>query len=148
MIRPTENSATLAYVEADLNYVVDTGTPPVMYVDWPEEEHKAIPPLYEAHRCKIYDARPITSQFGLATHGFEMKRIPSKVIDFYDKDEVERVYNREVAAIIKKAMVGTRWWSSTIRSALLMMRSSSPRERGNRSRRSTMTIRTGLLVSG
>ena len=106
MIRPTENSATLAYVEADLNYVVDTGTPPVMYVDWPEEEHKAIPPLYEAHRCKIYDARPITSQFGLATHGFEMKRIPSEVIDFYDKDEVERVYNREVAAIIKKAIGG------------------------------------------
>ncbi len=104
MIRPAGNSVALAYVEADLNYVVDTGTPPVIYVDWPEEEHKAIPPLYESHRCKIYNARPITGQFDLATHGFEMTRIPSNVTDFYDKDEVERVYNPEVATIVKLAM--------------------------------------------
>ena len=104
MNQPAESTTDLSYIEADLNYVIDTGTPPVMYVDWPEEEHKASPPLYEARRCKIYDARPISAQFSLATHGFEMTRIPSQVTDFYDKDEVERVYDPEVASIIKVAM--------------------------------------------
>ena len=94
----------LSYVEADLNYVVDTGEPPVMYVDWPEEEHKANPPAYEAHKCRIYDARPIADQFSLATHGFEMARIPSAMKDFYDTDEVKEVYDEEVAQIIKDAM--------------------------------------------
>lgn len=104
MTQPAKNSIALAYVEADLNYVVDTGTPPVMYVDWPEEEHKASPPLYEAHQCKIFDARPIAAKFDLATHGFEMTLTPSQVTDFYDKDEVKRVYDPEVTAIIKEAM--------------------------------------------
>ncbi len=103
MNQHAENSIELAYVEADLNYVVDTGIPPVMYVDWPEEEHKATPPIYESHRCKIFDARPIADQFRLATHGFEMTCIPSKVRDFYDTEEITRVYDTEVAGIIKDA---------------------------------------------
>lgn len=104
MDQTTEPIKTLDYLEADLNYIVDDGQKPAVYVDWPEEAHKAHPPKYEAHRCRIHDARPITDQFNLAVHGFAIARIPSKVKDFYDKDEVERVYNKEVAAIIKEAM--------------------------------------------
>ncbi len=98
----------LDYVEAELNYIVDTGEPPITYVDWPEEEHKANRPQYEAHTCRIYDARPIADRFDISVNGIEMKRIPSKVADFYDKDEVERVYNPEVTEIIKDAMGASR----------------------------------------
>ena len=31
-------------LRAGFNYVVDTGVPPVRHIDWPEMEHKAIPP--------------------------------------------------------------------------------------------------------
>jgi hypothetical protein len=102
-----EQTEELNYVEADLNYIVDDGQKPVMYVDWPEEEHKAHPPKYEAHRCRIYDARPIAEQFNLRDHGFAFATIPSKVNDFYDTDEVERVYNDEVSAIIMDAIGAT-----------------------------------------
>ena len=104
MTQTNEPIDQLNYVEADLNYIVDDGQKPVMYVDWPEEEHKAHPPKYEMHRCRIYDARPVADQFDLATHGFAFARIPSKIKDFYDKDEVERVYNEEVVTIIKDAI--------------------------------------------
>ena len=104
MTRTLERTEELNYVEADLNYIVDDGQKPVMYVDWPEEEHKAHPPKYEAHRCRIYDARPIADQFNLRDHGIAFATIPSKVKDFYDTVEVERVYNDEVSAIIKDAI--------------------------------------------
>ena len=92
----------LDYVESNLNYIVETGEPPVIYVDWPEEEHKANPPTYEAHLSRIHDARPIAEQFELEKHGFEIARIPSNVRDFYDREEVKSVYNPEVQSIIKK----------------------------------------------
>jgi hypothetical protein len=107
MTQTLEQPGHLNYVEANLNYIVDDGLKPVMYVDWPEEEHKAHLPKYEAHRCRIYDARPIADQFDLATHGFAFATIPSKVKNFYDKDEVERDYNKEVATIIKEAIGAT-----------------------------------------
>ena len=95
----------MAYVEADLNYVVDTGTPPVMYVDWPEEGTKQFRHSTRLIGVKFMMRGQSPPNLALPP-GFEMKRIPSEVIDFYDKDEVERVYNREVAAIIKKAIGG------------------------------------------
>jgi hypothetical protein len=30
-------------IQAQMNYIVDTGTPPVRYIDWPEMAHKEIP---------------------------------------------------------------------------------------------------------
>ena len=104
MTQTVEQTDLLDYVESELNYIVDDGQKPVLYVDWPEEEHNAHPPKYEGHRCRIYDARPIANQFNLKDHGFAIATIPSKVKDFYDKDEVEQVYNIEVARIIKKAI--------------------------------------------
>jgi hypothetical protein len=104
MAPTSEKIAHLNYVEADLNYIVDDGQKPILYVDWPEEEHKAHPPQYETHRCRIYDARPIADQFDLGVHGFAFACIPSKVKNFYSKDEVKRVYNEEVAAIVKNAI--------------------------------------------
>jgi len=92
------------YVEADMNYIVDTGEAPVLYVDWPEEEHKARPPSYQAHRCRIENGRPRAGEFDLATHGFSFVSEPSKVGDFYDPDEVKRVYDGEVADLIRRQM--------------------------------------------
>ena len=38
-----------ATIRAKLNYIVDTGVPPVSYIDWPEEAHNAVPAQYQLH---------------------------------------------------------------------------------------------------
>jgi len=45
-------------IQAQMNYIVDTGTPPVRYIDWPEMEHKEILPQYKQHVMTIHDGRP------------------------------------------------------------------------------------------
>lgn len=89
------------YVEADMNYIVDDGIPPVMYVDWPEEEHKAHQPTYVPHRTRIENGRPVADSFNLDTHGFAFVENPSAVKDYYDDAEVEEVAYPEVAALVQ-----------------------------------------------
>lgn len=92
------------YVEADLNYIIDNGETPIIYVDWPEEEHKARPPTYEMHRCRIQNGRPLSEEFTLPTHGFAFLNHPSAVKDFYDGAAVKNVYEYEVGELIKSQM--------------------------------------------
>jgi hypothetical protein len=55
-------------IQAQMNYIVDTGTPPVRYIDWPEMEHKEILPQYKQHVMNIRDGRPLRDTFKLDTH--------------------------------------------------------------------------------
>ena len=96
------------HIEADLNYVIDTGETPIIYVDWPEEEHKARPPTYEAHRCLIENGRPHQNEFSLPTHGFTFLYHPSKVNNFYDADSITNGYDAEVAELIKSQTGASR----------------------------------------
>jgi hypothetical protein len=89
------------YVEAELNYIVDDGIPPVRYVDWPEEEHKAHRATYEARRVRIRNGRTAGEDFTLPSHGFRLVDHPTKVRNFLDEDEIKRVYYPEIEALIK-----------------------------------------------
>ena len=89
-------------IQAQMNYIVDTGTPPVRYIDWPEMEHKEIPPQYKQHVMAIRDGRPIRNTFKLDTHGFVFVDHHTAMQDFTDEAERKRVYDREVAELIKK----------------------------------------------
>ena len=90
-----------AYVEADLHYIVDDGKPSIRYVDWPEMAHKARIAPYEARRTRIHDGRRAGGPFSLARHGFELADHDTAVRDFYDEEEVRRVYYKETAALIR-----------------------------------------------
>ena len=89
-------------IKAKLNYVIDTGIPPVHYVDWPEMEHKAIPAQYREHEVTIRNGRPLRDTFRLDTHGFAFVRHETRVKDFTDEEERKQVYDPEVAALIKR----------------------------------------------
>ncbi len=91
---------TRAFVEAEMRYIVDDGVPPVMYIDWPEEEHNAHLPTYEERRVRIEDGRPRKDEFNLASHGFAFVNHKSAVQDFYDDANVEAVCYPEVEALI------------------------------------------------
>ena len=71
-------------VRANFNYIVDTGVPPVRYIDWPEMEHQAIPPQYRQHEMAVRNGRPLRDTFKLDTHGFVFANHVTQVRDFSD----------------------------------------------------------------
>jgi hypothetical protein len=89
-------------IRAAFNYVVDTGVPPVRYIDWPEMEHQAVPPQYRQHEMTVRDGRPLRGTFRLDVHGFVFVDHPTRVADFTDEAERARVYDPEVQALVRK----------------------------------------------
>ncbi|MDB5902367.1 MAG: hypothetical protein JWM26_1245 [Betaproteobacteria bacterium] len=89
-------------IRASFNYIVDTGIPPVRYIDWPEMEHNAIPPQYRQYEMTVRNGRPLRDTFDLDTHGFVFVDHATKVADFTSEDERGRVYDAEVEALIRK----------------------------------------------
>src|SRR5262245_8603887 len=89
-------------IRAKMNYIVDTGTPPVRYIDWPEMADKEILPTYREHEVTIHNGRPVRDTFRLDTHGFVFVDHLTKVKDFTDETDRNRVYAVEVAELIKK----------------------------------------------
>ncbi|MET0924446.1 MAG: hypothetical protein ABWY47_15010, partial [Xanthobacteraceae bacterium] len=73
-------------IRAKLNYIVDTGVPPVHYIDWPEMADKAIPAQYRQHEVAIHDGRPRRHTFALDTHGFAFVDHATRMQDFTDED--------------------------------------------------------------
>ena len=51
----------------------------------------------------IHDARPVDREISLDREGFAVLRTPSAVRDFWDEDEVRRVYYPEVQRVIAEA---------------------------------------------
>lgn len=63
---------------------------------------------YEAYRVNVSDGRSIKGQFSLDVHGFTLADYPTSVRDFFDKDEVERLYPAEVVAAVSALTGATR----------------------------------------
>ncbi|MBI4203440.1 MAG: methyltransferase [Betaproteobacteria bacterium] len=89
-------------IRARFNYIVDTGVPPVRYIDWPEMEHKAIPPQYRQYEMTVRNGRPLRETFKFDMHGFVFVDHCTQVKDFTDDAERARVYDPEVQALIRK----------------------------------------------
>ncbi len=89
-------------IQAKMNYIVDTGVPPVRYIDWPEMADKEVPPTYRLHEMAVRNGRPLRNTFKLDTHGFVFADHFTKVKDFTDEAERKRVYDPEVQELIKK----------------------------------------------
>jgi hypothetical protein len=102
MAEITELVSDMDFVEADMRYIINDGIPAVRYVDWPEEEHKAHRPAYETRRMRIHNGRTCGEDFTLPTHGFRLLQQKTAVRDFYDEDEVVRVYYPETEQLIKQ----------------------------------------------
>jgi hypothetical protein len=101
MLLTAERSLT-GSVAAEFNYIVDTGIPPVRYIDWPEMADKAIPPQYRQYVMTVTDGRPFRASFDLDTHGFVFVDHPTRVRDFTSDAERKAVYDPEVEALVKR----------------------------------------------
>ena len=89
-------------IRAKFNYIADTGVAPVRYIDWPEMEHKAIPPQYRQYEMTVRNGRPLRDTFDFDTHGFVFVEHRTQVKDFTDEAERKRLYDPEVQALIRK----------------------------------------------
>jgi hypothetical protein len=89
-------------IRANLNYIVDNGVAPVVYVDWPEMQHEASPPQYELREVEIRNGRLQRDLLELDVHGFAFVNHHTEVGDFADPSERKAVYDQEIANLIKR----------------------------------------------
>ena len=88
-------------VTASLQFSVTTDEIPVALVSEPglgPDEHAW---TTAEHDVVIDDARPMAEQLDLDRQGFALMRHPTAVRDFYDDDEVRRVYYPEMEALVR-----------------------------------------------
>jgi hypothetical protein len=97
----------LPYVEADLNYLAHVTERPRYYAYEIGKDEKPYMPL-EPHLVKIHDMRPVADELKLDKNGFELIEQRSAVRDFWDDDEVRRVYYPEAERILKQATGASR----------------------------------------
>jgi hypothetical protein len=95
-------------IEATVNYLLDTGEMPVTYVAVPGSADTRSSSTLDPRRVTIRNGRPQADQFILDRNGFRFVRHDTKVADFYDEDEVRRVYYPEMEALVKQESGASR----------------------------------------
>ena len=105
MDHQAEHGQSAETVTAALTFFVDNGEPPVNYVTENGLERGG---EYREHALDIRDGRPVRDSLSLDREGFELWQHDTTMTDFFDAEEVERVYNREIVELIKEANGATR----------------------------------------
>ena len=105
MDHPAEHAPSATSVVAPLNFYVDDGSVPVNLVT---EQGLQRGGEYRAHPVAIENGRLLRDTLSLERQGFELWEHKTKVGNFFDSAEIERTYNPEVEALIKRATGASR----------------------------------------
>jgi hypothetical protein len=98
----------LTAVEAVLNHLAPTAERPRSYAFDPPPNVPQTTAVNAPIKVPIRDARSIASEIKLDWHGFALVKHRSAARDFYDDDEVKRVYYPEVEHLLKRATGASR----------------------------------------
>ena len=101
MVQVAEQETAPDTVETTLNYLLDTGEMPVTHVGMPGLSDVRASGTQDPRRVAIRNGRPDADRFTLDRNGFRFVRHDTKVADFYDEDQVRRVYYPEMEALVK-----------------------------------------------
>jgi hypothetical protein len=82
----------LGGVEADLVYLAPMAERPHSYTYDPPPGVSRTNTANAPHRVTVHDARPLVADLSLDREAFELVEQRSAVRDFYDEDELRRVY--------------------------------------------------------
>jgi hypothetical protein len=88
-------------ITAELVYAVDTGEKPVNETFGPGNIRGRTTGVKERRAVAIRNGRPLAGRLSLDEHGFEFVPHPTRVVDFFDADELRTVYYPEVEQLIK-----------------------------------------------
>jgi hypothetical protein len=88
-------------IEATLTYFVDTKAMPVTLVAAPGASDERVGGGgSEERRVTLRNGRPHAGEFALERNGFRFVRHDTRVADFYDDDEIRRVYYPEMERLV------------------------------------------------
>jgi hypothetical protein len=87
-------------IEATLNYIVDDGTKVFTIVATPGGSDARAGGTPDPRRITLHNGR-LHDDFVLGRNGFRFVRHDTKMADFYDEDEIKRVYYPEMVELIK-----------------------------------------------
>ena len=88
-------------IEATVNYVQNNGEKLFTYTGAPGGNDKRQGGSYDPRTVKMHNGRLETDRFVLDRDGFRFVPHPTKMRDFYDEDEIRRVYYPEMIELIK-----------------------------------------------
>jgi len=101
-------AATPAGVVAELVFLAPMAERPYNLAYEPPPGTPRTNAAQEAHRVLIRDARPLAGALSLDREGFALVRQRSAVRDFYDPDELRRVYYPEAERLVAQATGASR----------------------------------------
>jgi hypothetical protein len=88
-------------IEATLNYIVNDGSKIFTETAAPGGSDTRAGGTPDPRRVTLHNGRPRAGEFTLDRNGFRFIPHPTKVADFFDEDEVRRVYYPEMEALVK-----------------------------------------------
>ena len=88
-------------IEATLNYIVNDGSKIFTVTAGPGGQDVRSGGTQDPRRVTIHNGRPHARELTLERNGFCFVPHDTKVADFYDEDEIRRVYYPEMEALIK-----------------------------------------------
>ena len=88
-------------IEATVNYIVDNGSKLFTYTGGPGSTDVRTGGEQDPRRVVIHNGRPHAHEFALDRDGFRFIRHDTRVADFFNEDEIKRVYYPEMEALVK-----------------------------------------------
>jgi hypothetical protein len=98
----------LPYVEGVLNYLAPMVERPINLAYDPAPGVPRSTGVPEAHRMTIYNVRPVAARLSLDREGLALVNHNTAVRDFYDEDELRRVYYPEAERLVAEVTGATR----------------------------------------
>jgi hypothetical protein len=98
---PAEDIQVRHFVQATLNYLVDASERPVIYTYEPPPGTPKTTGKFEPRSVLIRNAR-LGEEPSLDRQGFRLVHQQTAVRDFYDREEVKKVYYPEIEALLKE----------------------------------------------
>lgn len=88
-------------IEATVNYILNDGTELYTYTGGPGSTEVKSQGTTDAHTVTMHNGRPHVGDFAMDVHGFRFVDHPTKMINFFDADEIKRVYYPEMIELVK-----------------------------------------------
>ncbi len=102
MVDIAELAADPATIEASLFYLASGAEKLVTHVAAPGGRDERSGGGSETHRVVIHNGRPLADRFEFEREGFRFVDHNTRVADFFDEEEIRRVYYPECEALIKR----------------------------------------------
>src|SRR5882757_10019733 len=101
MVEVLERDTVGETIEATVNYIVNNGEKLFTQTAGPGSTDVRTGGAVDPRRVAIHNARLAGDRFALDRDGFRFLRHDTKVVDFFNEDEIRKVYYPEMEALVK-----------------------------------------------